>query len=71
MPEEAGIRAAGISGSRQAPALPSPRLPPPARRSRLAFRPAAGLPGCRPWAGLSGPAAMRSGRAGLHGGDCF
>jgi len=45
--------------------LSSDRRASPARRSRLALRPAAGLPGCRPWAGPSGPVAMPSGRAGL------
>jgi hypothetical protein len=35
--------------------------PPVARCSRLAFRPAACLPGRRTWAGLSEPVAMQSG----------
>ena len=37
MPEDAGIRAAGISDTQQAPAWQSPRLSARARRSRLAF----------------------------------
>ena len=37
----------------------------PSRRAQLAFRPAAALPGRRPWAVPSGPAAMLSG--GLTG----
>ena len=56
-----------ISGLQQAPGLAFAALP-AACRSRLAFGPAAGLPGRRPCAGPSGSATMPSGRADLHEG---
>jgi len=45
--------------------------PPSSRRSWLAFRPAACLPGRHPWAGSSGLAAMSSGQAGSPGRRLF
>jgi len=65
MPEDAGIRQPGF----QAPPGPGLSLAAPlaTRRSPLAFRPTACLPGRRPWAWASRPAAKSSGQAGLAG----